>query len=104
MKLKIAYTCSDHVKHQHKWKITAYLCGRIQYIQGIITFKPQNWTEEDEKDYQEWAHRFGDIRAGGSQLEPTIWPIEIKKHFNLTGYPEKRHFDEYRDMVKKGYK
>lgn len=35
-KLKINYTCSDFVKHEHKYKWTAWLCGKIQYWSMIL--------------------------------------------------------------------
>ena len=31
-KIRIAWTCSDFVHHEHRYKFMAYLCGNIQYI------------------------------------------------------------------------
>jgi hypothetical protein len=31
-KIKIVWSCSDHKHHEHKYKFTAYLCGRLQYV------------------------------------------------------------------------
>jgi hypothetical protein len=28
--IRIKYTCSDYCHHEHKYKLTAWLCGRIQ--------------------------------------------------------------------------
>ena len=30
--LRTAWTCSDYVHHQHRWRWTAWLCGRWQCI------------------------------------------------------------------------
>lgn len=30
--LRIVWTCSDHMQHQHRFKWVAYLCGRWQYL------------------------------------------------------------------------
>lgn len=43
-KLKFMWTCSDHVHHQHRFKIVAILCGQMQkyremlraYLLGIL--------------------------------------------------------------------
>ena len=29
-KIRIKYTCSDYCHHEHKYKFTAWICGRIQ--------------------------------------------------------------------------
>ncbi len=26
------WTCSDHVHHEHRWRWTAWLCGRVQAL------------------------------------------------------------------------
>jgi len=31
-RLQIVWTCSDRVSHEHRWKWTAWLCGRWQRI------------------------------------------------------------------------
>ena len=31
-KIKIVWSCNDHKHHEHKYKFTAYLCGRLQYV------------------------------------------------------------------------
>lgn len=31
-KIKIVWSCSDYCHHEHKYKWTAYLCGRVQYL------------------------------------------------------------------------
>lgn len=31
-KIKIIWTCSNFVHHEHKFKLTAWLCGRFQYL------------------------------------------------------------------------
>jgi len=31
-KIRISWSCSDYVHHEHRYKWTAWLCGRIQYI------------------------------------------------------------------------
>lgn len=31
-KIKIHYSCSNYKHHDHKYKFTAYLCGRLQYV------------------------------------------------------------------------
>ena len=31
-KIKIVWSCSDYKHHEHKYKLTAYLCGRLQYV------------------------------------------------------------------------
>ena len=35
-KIKPVWTCSDYVYHEHKYKLTAWLCGRIQYFKYLI--------------------------------------------------------------------
>jgi len=34
--LRMVWTCSDYCHHQHKWRITAYLCGRAQFIAAFL--------------------------------------------------------------------
>jgi len=29
-KVKIKWSCSDYCHHEHRWKWSAWLCGRIQ--------------------------------------------------------------------------
>ena len=31
-KIKMVWTCSDYINHEHKYKFTAWLCGRGQDI------------------------------------------------------------------------
>jgi hypothetical protein len=31
-KIEIRWTCSDFVHHEHRWKWTAWLCGRWQWL------------------------------------------------------------------------
>lgn len=31
-KIKFCWTCSDFIHHEHRWKWTAWLCGRVQYL------------------------------------------------------------------------
>ena len=35
-KLKLIWTCSDFVCHEHRWYWSAWLCGRVQYILNRI--------------------------------------------------------------------
>jgi hypothetical protein len=35
-KLKIRWTCSDFVKHSHRWKWSVWLCGRWQYLIALF--------------------------------------------------------------------
>ena len=35
-KLKLIWTCSDYVKHTHRWFWTAYVCGRIQRVEVFL--------------------------------------------------------------------
>jgi hypothetical protein len=35
-KIRIVWTCSDFARHKHKWKWTATICGRIQFIWSRI--------------------------------------------------------------------
>ena len=37
-KIKICWTCSDYVYHEHKYKWAAYLCGKIQYLLANIKY------------------------------------------------------------------
>ena len=37
-KIKLIWTCSDYVYHEHKYQFTAWACGRIQYF-----FKYTTW-------------------------------------------------------------
>ena len=30
--INIYFTCSDYVHHEHRWRWTAWLCGRLQYV------------------------------------------------------------------------
>lgn len=32
MKLRLCWTCSDFVKHEHRWRWSAWLCGRLQAL------------------------------------------------------------------------
>ena len=34
-KIKMVWTCSDYINHEHKYKFTAWLCGRIQYLKRL---------------------------------------------------------------------
>lgn len=38
-KVRIAYTCSDYVHHEHNYKWTAWGCGRFQKVKGTINPK-----------------------------------------------------------------
>ena len=35
MKLRLKWTCSDRLCHHHRWRWSAWLCGRIQRVLGI---------------------------------------------------------------------
>ena len=37
--IKLSWSCSDFAKHEHKYWITAFVCGRIQKIIRIFTDK-----------------------------------------------------------------
>ncbi len=37
-KIKFIWTCSNFKKHQHRWKWTAWLCGRIQYYLALAMY------------------------------------------------------------------
>ena len=47
-KLRIKWTCSNYVHHQHRWKWTAWLCGRLQYLKFLIE---RRFKLEEEKLY-----------------------------------------------------
>lgn len=34
----IKYTCSDFKKHSHKYKITAIICGKLQYLTHLMQY------------------------------------------------------------------
>lgn len=36
-KLKLCWSCSDYVQHEHRYKWTAYLCGRLQLVKANLT-------------------------------------------------------------------
>ena len=38
-KLKFIWSCSDFVKHEHKFYFTAWLCGKLQYFRGVLNEK-----------------------------------------------------------------
>lgn len=31
-KIRIVWSCSPYFHHEHRYKWTAYLCGRLQYL------------------------------------------------------------------------
>ena len=35
IKVKTVWTCSDNCQHEHKYRWTAWLCGRIQYLKRL---------------------------------------------------------------------
>ena len=35
-KLAFIWTCSDFVYHEHRWKFTAWICGRAQLLIRMI--------------------------------------------------------------------
>lgn len=35
-KIRLHWTCSDYCHHEHRWMITAYLCGRCQYFLRVF--------------------------------------------------------------------
>jgi hypothetical protein len=34
-KIRFMWTCSDRVKHEHRYKFTAHICGLIQHLYGL---------------------------------------------------------------------
>jgi hypothetical protein len=38
LRLRIVWTCSDEVHHEHRWWWTAWLCGRLQYYRAAIWY------------------------------------------------------------------
>jgi len=40
-RIRIIYTCSCFVRHEHRWKATAWLCGHWQYLQARAWCKAQ---------------------------------------------------------------
>lgn len=38
-KIKYVWTCNNFVHHQHRWKWSAWICGRIQYCLLIHRWK-----------------------------------------------------------------
>jgi len=41
-KIKINWSCSNFVKHRHRFKFTAWLCGRVQMQQAKIRVYHKN--------------------------------------------------------------
>ena len=35
-KIKFVWSCSDYKDHNHKYRFTAYLCGRLQYVLAML--------------------------------------------------------------------
>lgn len=35
-KMRLNWTCSDFVKHEHRWKLAAWLCGRAQAVRAAL--------------------------------------------------------------------
>ena len=35
-KFVIRFTCSNHFEHQHRWRWSAWLCGKIQWMLGYL--------------------------------------------------------------------
>jgi len=36
-KIKACWSCSDFAHHEHRWKWSAWVCGRIQYFMRLFT-------------------------------------------------------------------
>jgi hypothetical protein len=35
-RIAIRWTCSDYVSHSHRWRWSAWLCGRVQWLAGVL--------------------------------------------------------------------
>jgi len=46
--LRIIWTCSDHVQHQHRFRWAAWLCGRWQYLVHRIRQRDKNARNKSE--------------------------------------------------------
>ena len=42
------WTCSNFVKHEHRWYLTAWLCGRWQYAKALV--HDRQITEQGENE------------------------------------------------------
>ena len=74
-KIKIRYSCSDFSHHEHRYRITAYICGRLQYwLASMEEAKLHRiWKRDIEKSeamagISHYEQIFGkDEEAGGSK-------------------------------------
>lgn len=62
-RLQMKWTCSDFVKHSHRWKWSAWLCGRWQYQQECAKIKVYGLVKDiefhSETMSQSSPHSFG---------------------------------------------
>lgn len=56
-RLAIRWTCSDYANHNHRWKWTAWLCGRLQMVW------PVGWYECSLCGHKVRLHR-ADMKIG----------------------------------------
>jgi hypothetical protein len=35
-RIRFMWTCSDYIHHEHRWRWSAWLCGRLQYVSSRI--------------------------------------------------------------------
>lgn len=48
-KIRFIWTCSNFVRHEHRWKWSAWICGRCQYFRARLKYEIAlvfRWIEE----------------------------------------------------------
>lgn len=71
-KIKIVWTCSDFLHHEHRYKFTAWICGKIQILINWI-LSVLYWFRK--KLYIKWiqVQMLKDLRSGKTVSENYIW-------------------------------
>ena len=70
-KIKFIWTCSDYMKHEHKYKFTAWLCGRFQYCMTKIKKLFKQKKQQKELSFAEPLNK-EDIIAVGRDAEELL--------------------------------
>lgn len=107
-KIKIIWSCSDYVHHEHSYRLIAMLCGKLQYFKVIM----QNWVFnkhiKDPKIFNEKVHAellplngkyYGTIikvtNTDGSIYKLSVWNPYDTERFDLE--PSSRELQAYSD-------
>ena len=77
-RIKPCWTCSDYVRHEHRWRWTAWICGRIQRLwlairrALVLSVEYEVHTTDTAGDWQLWSDGFHSRESADDYMRECI--------------------------------